>query len=125
MTAQLALALGDDGHPSDGTIEDAAARGVLRLEVDDERPLHRLNGSAIVGGERVDADEPIRVVHVISTYAGGEVRGYVLARGRLHLRLPCYTGRWAEMDAWVAAQLGATVVPYELGPGAGGMEARW
>lgn len=51
-------------------------------------------------------------VHVMSRHAGGEIRGYVLIDGKLHLRHPCYTGRWPEMDEAVEAAIGASVQPY-------------
>lgn len=99
----------------------ADLRSALRVEVDDEKPVHRaLGNSAFVGCAEIDPDEPVRVVHVISSAARGEVRGYVLVRGELRLRLPCYSGAWAEVDALVSAELGASVAPYEIGPG--GME---
>ncbi|MBL8970313.1 MAG: hypothetical protein JNK56_07025 [Myxococcales bacterium] len=44
-----------------------------------------------------------RRIHVISTFAFGEIRSYELAEGgRLLLAYPCHTGLWPEMDAEVA-----------------------
>lgn len=44
-----------------------------------------------------------RRIHVISTFAFGEIRSYELAEdGRLLLAYPCHTGPWPEMDAEVA-----------------------
>lgn len=59
----------------------------------------------------------VKRVHVMSKWAGGEVRSYWLCRGRLWLAAPCYTGTWTEVDAAVSAALGASVVPNTITAG--------
>ena len=46
-------------------------------------------------------------VHVMSSHSPGEIRGYVLHNGKLHKRLPCYSGDWPEMDSAVLAAIAA------------------
>lgn len=52
------------------------------------------------------AGEEYQLVHVISGWAKGEVRGYALHRGELRLCKPCFTGDWPQMDAAVREALG-------------------
>lgn len=76
-------------------------------------------------GEALFADA--RKLSIISTAAGGEVRGYWLAEHRAsdephrpaHLCVPCYTGEWREVDALVERATGRRVAPYRVGPGGG------
>lgn len=56
----------------------------------------------------------LRVVHVISPAAKGEVRGYWLVRGWACKREPDYIGHWPEVDAEVSRVLG---VPVHAGKG--------
>lgn len=111
MAEQLSLPEGDiiDRHD-------------LIVQVDRPRRWPGPDGyfASFVGARGVDFNTEVQVVHVISPHRGGEIRGYVLIGDRLHLRLPCYTGHWDELDEAVARRTGASVVPYELG--AGGME---
>lgn len=66
-----------------------------------------------------------RLVNVISTHAKGEIRGYVLSDGVLHLRPPSYTGRWEAMDHAVGRTLArflgldglVPVAPYTVAAG--------
>lgn len=73
--------------------------------------------ASFVGRCLVDKDAAGQLVHVISPHAGGEIRGYLLIEHRLHLRLPCYSGEWPEMDMAVGDHLGAVVVPYRADAG--------
>jgi hypothetical protein len=101
-------------------VESAFVSGVLWLLVDEPRKPHGRHEGAYVG-ESAKHDE-LTLVHVMSKAHSGECRGYVLTSdGVLRLRLPCYTGEWAEMDAAVLARVaGARVVaPYR--PTASGM----
>jgi hypothetical protein len=61
----------------------------------------------------------VRIVHVINTAVRGEVRGYVLVveDATLHLRTPCSTGEWTEIDDAIAKRLDASVVPYVVSAG--------
>lgn len=94
--------------------------GQLRVEVDEGRPAGYFN-TAYVGERSALRDMPARLVHVINPAVGGEIRGYLLIAGKLHLRLPSYTGLWPAMDAAIAKRCdGAFVVPYAID--AGGME---
>lgn len=88
----------------------------LRLEVDPPRKAGYYT-AAFVGLRGSDRDAEAQLVHVISPAAGGEIRGYLLIEHKLHLRTPCYTGEWAEMDMAVGDQLGALVVPYRADAG--------
>ena len=64
------------------------------------------------------AGTKVRGVRVMSSHAGGQIRGYVLdEHGGLRLAGPCYTGHWQEMDEEVARVLGAQVVPYQVTAG--------
>lgn len=58
-------------------------------------------------GERVY----IETLHVVSSYAGGEVRGYRRDRGETSwkLRRPATPESWPEMDAAVATLVGESV----------------
>lgn len=49
------------------------------------------------------------VLHVISQWAGGEIRGYLRSEGHeaFKLRLPAYPEFWQELDLAVAALVGA------------------
>lgn len=68
-------------------------------------PVRRAGQCLHYEGRAIDHDEA-RTVHVMSAPAGGEIRGYVLMPdGSLHLRLPCYSGEWPEMDAAVRSRL--------------------
>lgn len=99
----------------------------LRVEVD--APIDVLSIRTAYVGERAVLVNALErgehpkgmFVHVISPHVGGEIRGYVLIDARLHLRLPCYTGLWPELDSAVEKHLGATIAPYRR-IGAGGME---
>lgn len=87
-----------------GEIEAAFADDRLFIEVDAEKQLHPYLSFV---------DRPAKwdgvgaLVHVISRPAGGEIRGYVLIDGKLHLRLPNYAGNWPELDAAVARRINA------------------
>jgi len=57
-------------------------------------------------------DGPIDLLHVMSKYAGGEIRGYKRAvdtTGPWLLRRPATPEGWPEVDAAVAALLGEEV----------------
>lgn len=61
------------------------------------------------GQEQAHEGDEYQDVHLISGWAKGEVRAYVIHGGKLRRQLPCYTGRWPEMDAAVGAALGVEV----------------
>lgn len=53
------------------------------------------------------------LLHVISRYRGGEVRGYERPAGSSEpwrVRLPAYEGHWPDVDRAVAAATGERVV---------------
>lgn len=93
-------------------IEAAFTAGRLSLVIDDAMPLGRALGGygwnfAGCGGAAIDASAQVRVVHVISVHAHGEIRGYVLTTGdgALRQRGPCYIGPWPVLDAAVLARV--------------------
>lgn len=93
---------------------DFLMRSDLQLQVDPPRPYVWRASGAFVGDKKVKDGTPIQWVHVISPFVGGEIRGYVLVDGHLHLRGPCYGGTWDELDNAVAKRLAARLVPYEF-----------
>ena len=98
---QLALDVSSD-------VEAAFLDGRLSLLIDrpTKEPMWRYN---YAGGDQSQAEG--RLVHVLSRPAGGEIRGYVLTSdGVLRLRMPCYSGRWPEMDEAVRVRVGASTV---------------
>lgn len=95
----------------------AFADGRLRVEVDAPRTAAWLGHSQFVGCNGIAPHEEVRLVHVISRTAGGEVRGYVIARGTLRLRGPAYAGDWPEMDAAVVRATGVPLEPFVMGVG--------
>jgi len=74
------------------------------------------------GSDELDG-VPISRIHVMSRYAGGQIRGYALHAGGLGVCLPCHEGPWLEMDIEVRRLL-ATValLPEELAVAAGQMQ---
>lgn len=78
---------------------------------------------ACVGDEDFAPTDLVRVVHVMSKPAGGEIRGYVLdAQGGLRLRLPAYAGDWPELDRAIVESLAgyrARLVPHVFTPSHG------
>lgn len=58
---------------------------------------------------RLHHDERVRLVHAISRWAGGEVRGYVWHGDSLYLRRPANPEDWPELDALVEQATGARV----------------
>lgn len=93
-------------------IEAAFTAGRLSLVIDDAMPLGRALGGygwnfAGCGGAAINASAQVRVVHVISVHAHGEIRGYVLTTGdgALRQRGPCYIGPWPVLDAAVLARV--------------------
>jgi hypothetical protein len=58
-------------------------------------------------------DEPEEILHVISAFAGGEIRGYRRLRGEASwkLRHPANPVSWTELDAAVAELLAEEVTP--------------
>lgn len=93
------------------SVLEAFAAGDLRVQVD-EPVLVTQQLAAFVGDDLVKPGTKVRVVHVISKPARGEVRGYVLVEGEttLRLRLPCYSGDWPEMDAEVGRRVLETII---------------
>lgn len=90
-------------------IRAAFEAGTLRLEVDPVRKLATASGrTTFLGDDGVPADTELRVLHVISRAAGGEIRGYVRieATGELRLRGP-QPGAWEALDAVVEEMLAA------------------
>jgi hypothetical protein len=54
-------------------------------------------------------------VHVISTHAGGEIRGYIRTHGSegpWKIQPPNHHGAWPELDAEVERQAGIQVTPW-------------
>lgn len=87
------------------------------LEVEPCRPDATYGWPLEVHDPAREARPEVQLVHVVSDHAGGEIRGYWLAHGALWLRMPCYSGPWAEMDVAVAAALGVEVRRYSILPG--------
>lgn len=92
----------------------ALPHGVYLL-LDDEVQWTRAGGSPWVVPDTMEPG-PGRLVHVMRP-GHGEIRAYVLAGRHLHVRGPCYTGRWPAVDRAVAQRLNAEVVPYAVLPG--------
>ena len=90
-----------------GEVEAAFADGRLYITVDDqfERTGRTLSPHLSFVARPATWDGHGKLVHVISRPAHGEIRGYVLINGLLHLRLPNYAGDWPELDAAVARRL--------------------
>lgn len=57
-------------------------------------------------------DGIVDLLHVMSTYRGGQIRGYLRREGASEwtLRQPAYEGDWPEMDQAVANLIGERVV---------------
>lgn len=110
--AGIGAVLGAAAVQDSRTVEEAFELGDLRVEVDDPVPVTRQT-AAFVGDDLVKPGTQVRVVHVISKPARGEVRGYVLVEGEtaLRLRTPCYSGDWPEMDAAVQRRVLEIVDP--------------
>lgn len=89
---------------ADTDVESAFIDGRLYIVVNDEC---RLNPHLLFEERPAKWDERGRIVHVISKPAGGEIRGYIMIDGALHLRLPNYAGDWPDLDAAVARRLDA------------------
>jgi len=81
--------------------------GGLYLLVYQPRPVSRLFGPT-----RLKAGHPVGTVHVISTAACGEIRGYWVVDGALELRHPAWPREWLELDAAVQRAPGMLVVDY-------------
>lgn len=62
--------------------------------------------------------DEIRRVHVMRP-GDGEVRSYVIWRGRLFLMAPCYTGTWREVDVAVERATTCDLEPYVATSGGG------
>lgn len=86
-------------------VESAFADGRLSIIVDDERTLDPRRSSFVARPVKWDGHGAF--VHVMSSPAGGEIRGYVLIKGALHLRLPNYAGEWPELNTAVERRLNA------------------
>ncbi|MGE0444537.1 MAG: hypothetical protein AB7P99_04860 [Vicinamibacterales bacterium] len=84
-------------------VDAAFADGRLYLIVDAQ--VKDVGWRCFYEGQQPGVYETGSIVHVMSKPAGGEIRGYLLIDGRLHLRLPSYTGDWPEMDAAVAQRV--------------------
>lgn len=68
------------------------------------------NTDSRCAGAHLPAGAAYRVVHVISRWAGGEIRGYILHRGDITVRQPCYSGDWPALDALVKAKALAAAI---------------
>ncbi len=66
--------------------------------------------------------EDLRVVHVISPAARGEIRGYWLIRGHACQRRPDHLGAWPELDAEVSRVLGVPVHVADSAPPSGAVQ---
>lgn len=75
------------------------------LLIDAERPA-----GWHLGPPGLHPDTPVRVIHAISRWAGGEVRGWIWTEKRLYLRHPASPESWPELDALVEKALGASRV---------------
>jgi hypothetical protein len=97
-----------------GVTEERASLGLgdpsLYVIVETEENAGRFRSSPAF----LTVDEPVRLVHVISPSAGGEVRGYWLARGTLYLRHPAHPLAWPEVDAAVSKVLGGAPVAVKV-----------
>ena len=54
-------------------------------------------------------DSGVRVIHAVSRWHGGEVRGYVWHGDRLYVRHPASPKNWPELDTLVEQATGATI----------------
>ena len=104
---QTALALDPITRDAYGRIVSCLPSVVLQIDkprdcIPFAGPLDRDPGPGGCGEPPSPPHGAHRRIHVISTYAGGEIRSYELTSdGRLLLAYPCYTGLWLEMDAEV------------------------
>lgn len=90
---------------SESDLRRALEEGALRIEVDEPRELRSTKGRITFNGdEAFDAETRVRVVHVISKPAGGEIRGYAIVDGELYGRGPYHTD-WPALDALVRSTL--------------------
>lgn len=94
----------DPGLAGDDDVHAAFASGTLRLVIDDESKFDSRRTGMFRGCNRWKDGEPIRIVHVVSKSAGGEIRGYVIVRQELYERGPSYM-RWPAMDREVSRQI--------------------
>ena len=86
-------------------VESAFIDGRLFVQVDYEK---NLDPHLSFEASPAKWDGRGQLVHVISKPAGGEIRGYVLIDGALHLRLPNYAGDWPDLDAAVRRRINAS-----------------
>lgn len=86
-------------------IADGFMRGWLYVEIDEQSTSRLARISPFVDEDNTARDATLRWVHVISKYAGGEIRGYALINGELRERGPRYMD-WPELDAAVSARTG-------------------
>jgi hypothetical protein len=87
-----------------GDVEQAFTDGRLYVEIDEPRSI---SPHLAFVNRPAKWDGRGSLVHVISRPAGGEIRGYVLIEGKLHMRLPNHAGDWPELDAAVARRVSA------------------
>lgn len=90
-----------------GCIERALGDGRLSILVD---PPREHDGRVpFLGDASYESTETIRVVHLMSRSARGEIRGFVItdSDNRMHWRAP-QPERWVAVDRAVASALGAS-----------------
>jgi hypothetical protein len=114
LTLDACAATDHDTADCSRCIEAAFADGRFYLQVDAPSDGDRIGG--YIGQQLRDR---VRVVHVISKPAGGEIRGYVVTEDRaLRLRTPCYSGHWPALDEAVRTRTGAgSIAPYTVSDG--------
>lgn len=95
---------------TENEVEAAFTAGNVYLIVDAPKRFGYF-APGFVDARSVGHNDELRLVHVISRSAGGEIRSYVLDESNvLHLGRPAYTSDWPEMDAAVAQRVSATRV---------------
>ncbi len=90
----------------DGIGEAHARGGAVFLIIDAERANGWFGHAAV---STIHHDARVRLVHAISRWAGGEIRGWIWHEDTLHLRYPSSPEDWPELDALVEQATGASV----------------
>lgn len=70
----------------------------------------RASEAALVLRKEVPIGDHLQIVHVISRWAGGEIRGYIIHKDRAFVRYPASPREWPELDRVVEKTLGVRVI---------------
>ena len=84
----------------------------LHLNISEVHPAPP-NRVMFVGEADCHTGDPIATVHVISKWAGGQIRGYVLHKGVLKLWLPAYPWEHPLVDQAVSDVMGLPIIVHD------------